>query len=462
MKNDIGVIGLGVMGKNIALNMVNHGYKVAGYNRSFHKTKEIMASNILGFTGYEHIEDFIKSLQLPRKVFLMVSAGSAVDKMIDVLIPLLDKGDIIMDGGNSFFEDTNRRYERLNEIGISYFGVGVSGGEEGALKGPSIMPSGDKESYRHIGAILENISAKKDGEDCCTYIGPKGSGHYVKMVHNGIEYADMQLLAEVYLIFKYVKGYSNSRIAQIFEEWNKRDVSSYLVKISSIVLKEKDHASDMDLVDIIEDIAGNKGTGRWTSIEALRQEYNASMLSAAYEARIMSNQLELRREFAEDFDVQAQVSVDDEMIYKAYALAKSIAFAQGFGLYKDASQKYEWNLNLKEIASIFRSGCIIQAKLLQEIMSAYEDGAQELLQYPKFADQIKLNKESLKQVVIGALEFGLATPVFTAAMTYLNQLSSKTLGANLIQAQRDFFGAHTYQRKGVEGFEHHDWSHHAE
>ena len=455
--NDIGVIGLGVMGKNIAKNMLNNGYKVSGYNRSFSKTKELIDENHSNFEGYEDIKDFVNSLSTPRKVFLMVSAGKPVDLVIDELIPLLDKGDIIMDAGNSYFKDTNAREERLNELGLNYFGVGVSGGEEGALKGPSIMPSGNKEAYLEIGGILEAISAKYDGDACCTYIGPKGSGHYVKMVHNGIEYADMQLLAEVYLILKN-DGYSNLEISEILKKWNETEVESYLVSITSRVLREKDDKSDNDIVDIIVDVAGNKGTGRWTSIEALSQEYNASLLTAAYQARIMSNELNLRKELNSTVSKGDGKNLDLEVIRKAYSLGKSVAFAQGFGLYKNASDKYEWNLNLKEIAAIFRAGCIIQARLLQEIMGAYEEGNENILTLPVFKKQVIDNSGDLREVVIEGLRSGLALPVFTSALTYIDSLSSDLLGANIIQAQRDYFGAHTYQRKGVEGFEHHDWN----
>lgn len=456
--NDIGVIGLGVMGKNIALNMLSRGYKVSGFNRTFKVTKDLIEKNIENFSGYEKIEDFVSSLKSPRKIFLMVPAGNPVDETIEVLVKLLEKGDIIMDGGNSYFEDTNRRFEYLNEFGINYFGVGVSGGEEGALKGPSIMPSGDKDSYHHIGKILEDISAKKEGQPCCRYIGPKGSGHYVKMVHNGIEYADMQLLAETYLLLKYVCKYSNKEIANILDDWNNGEVQSYLVEITSKVLKEKDSLTENDLVDVILDVAGNKGTGRWTSIEALKQEFNASLLTAAYQARIMSNNLNLRKEFNGVINSKNNMDLSVETIHKAYSLSKSIAFAQGFGLYNDASRKYEWNLNLKEIASIFRAGCIIQAKLLQEIMDCYDNGANELLAYPTFKNKVIENNKSLKDVVISGLSSNLALPVYTSALVYLTQLSSDLLGANLIQGQRDYFGAHTYQRVDREGFEHHDWS----
>lgn len=455
--NNIGVIGMGVMGRNIAFNMANHGFKVGIFNRTYRVTQEIMEKHVQNIEGYEHLEDMIASLESPKKVFLMVPAGEVVDYMIDTILPLLSEGDILMDGGNSFFEDTNRRHDKCESYGIHYYGVGVSGGEEGALKGPSIMPGGDIAHYGEIAPILESIAAHKEDDACCCYIGPKGAGHYVKMVHNGIEYADMQLLAEVYLIFKYVNQCTNSEIADILEQWQQRDVSSYLVDITIKVLREKDHATDADLIDVILDVAGNKGTGRWTSIEALRQEYNASLLTSAYQARIMSNQLKLRETFKDVVDT-GFTRISSEDVYKAYALSKTLAFMQGFGLYQDASERYGWNLNLEKIASIFRAGCIIQAKLLQEIMSCYASGYASLWDYPRVKERIILNNSALKNVVVAGLNGALALPVFTNAMLYLTQISTGHLGANLIQGQRDYFGAHTYQRVDKEGFEHHDWS----
>ncbi len=456
MKSDIGVIGLGVMGKNIAKNMLSRGFKVSGYNRSFAKTKDLMGENIAGFSGHETLSGFVASLSVPRKVFLMVPAGKSVDDTIGDVLPFLERGDIIMDAGNSYFMDTNRREAELNKIGINYFGVGVSGGEEGALKGPSIMPSGNGEVYAQIKNILESISAKKGNDACCVYIGPQGSGHYVKMVHNGIEYADMQLLAEVYLILKSY-GYSNSEIAKILTQWNETEVESYLVRITAHVLKEKDHKSTADMIDIIEDVAGNKGTGRWTSIEALQQECNASLLDAAYVARIMSNEQQLRKDLNQVVSLQNDAKVAVEELRKAYSLAKTIAFAQGFALYKSASDKYNWNLDLKAIAGVFRAGCIIQAHILQEIMSNYQEDTQNILTLDVFKNRIVENFDSLKKVVIGGINSGLAIPVFTNALTYINQISSDLLGANMIQAQRDFFGAHTYVRTDNNEVEHHIW-----
>lgn len=456
--SQIGVIGLGVMGSSIARNMLSHGFSVSGYNRSFSKTQALIDRNIPGFSGHETLAGFTASLESPKKVFLMVPAGSAVDQTIDELIPLLAPGDIIMDGGNSFFRDTNRRSERLRALGLRFFGVGVSGGEEGALKGPSIMPSGDRESYPLIAEILETISAKKDGEPCCAYIGPEGSGHYVKMVHNAIEYADMQLLAEVYLVLKYVNGLKNAEIADILEDWNQGEVSSYLVEITSHILREKDAGTGNDLIDMIRDVAGNKGTGRWTSIEALEQECNASLLTAAYQARITSGSTVLRTALRGIVKENEAAPLPVQTVHAAYALAKSIAYSQGFALYSDASRRYQWDLDLAEIASIFRAGCIIRARLLSDIMDACRGGAEHLLLAPGFLAQAKKNNGSLRELLIAGLQTGLALPVFSSAAAYLNQLSAECLGANIIQGQRDFFGAHTYERIDREGAEHHLWS----
>ena len=456
--NQIGIIGLGVMGKNICLNMLNHGFKVSGFNRTFTRTKEIMKQNISSFNGFEKLDEFVYSLALPRKILLMVPSGKTVDDIIDLLIPLLQKGDIIMDGGNSFFQDTNRRFIKLATIGINYFGIGISGGEEGALHGPSIMPSGDFTIYKEIQFILETIAAKKDNHPCCSYIGPQGSGHYVKMVHNGIEYADMQLLAEVYLILKYMANYNNQQIADLFDDWDKKDTQSYLLNISATILREKDPRSDNDLIDMILDIAGNKGTGRWTSIESLTQEYNASLLTSAYQARIMSNQTQLRKQYMQTSNTFKDINND--VLYNSYYLAKLLVFIQGFGLYEDASKKYQWHLNYAQIAAIFRSGCIIQSKILRYIMEAYNSGIDNLLLYQKFKAQILNYLPDLRKISSEALKYGLATPIFTNATVFLNQLCALSLGANLIQGQRDFFGAHTYQRIDQKGFEHHNWSHH--
>ena len=452
MQSNIGLIGLGVMGKNLALNMIDKGFKVSGYDITSERVEDLRKQNIENFGAYDNLESFINSLQSPRRIFVMVPAGSPVDSVIQSVLPYLEKGDIIMDGGNSFHEDTTRRAKKLASKDINYFGVGVSGGEEGALHGASIMPAGNKQAYNEIANILESIAAKKDNSPCCTYIGPEGSGHYVKMVHNGIEYADMQLLSEVYLILKHVAGYSNIEISKILEQWQSTEVKSYLVEITSKILKEKDTHTDNDLIDMILDVAGNKGTGRWTSIESLKQEYNASMLTAAYQARVMSNAKTLREYFNTTSQSNTKSEFDLDKLFKAYSLAKLLAFAQGFGLYKDASDKYGWDLNLKNIASIFRAGCIIQAQLLQDIMQAYDENTTELLLHKDFAEKVINNKDSLTEVTVIGLTSGIPLPLFTSALTFVNQISHQQLGANIIQAQRDFFGAHTYERTDRNGF----------
>jgi 6-phosphogluconate dehydrogenase len=458
-RQDIGVIGLGVMGRSLAVNLMNHGFTVAGYNRRREPAQALAREYPEKCIACATYQELVSQLNAPRVILMMVPAGAAVDDVIRELVPLLEKGDALIDGGNSFYEDTARRQQELAARGIDFFGTGVSGGEEGALKGPSIMPGGPREGYAKIQRFLETIAASKGGMPCCTYIGPEGAGHYVKMVHNGIEYADMQLLSECYLILA-EGGRSNAAIADLFEKWNRTEVESFLVKISADILREKDDQSENDLIDMIRDAAGNKGTGRWTSIEALKQEYNASLLTAAYQARVMSNQTELRRKFHGVLPVCTdEGGLDAETIRRAYSLAKVIAYAQGFGLYHDASERNGWHLDLKAIASIFRAGCIIQARLLQDIMNAYEAEPElaNLLEAKQFSTLLQENIGDLKKTVLWALAHNVPLPLFTNALIYVSQLSADSLGANMIQAQRDYFGAHTFERIDGEGHVHHEW-----
>lgn len=452
--NDIIVVGLGVMGKSLALNMLSKGFKVAGYNRTYAVTKQLEGTK--NFEGFEHLADGIASLSKPRKVFLMVPAGKPVDQMIEQLLPLLEPNDIIMDGGNSYYRDDEKRYDLLEKHGIGYMAVGVSGGEKGALYGPSIMPSGKKEDYDQVAGILETIAAKKDGIPCCTYIGPKGSGHYVKMVHNGIEYADMQLIVEVYLLLK-ASGKSNHEISAILEGWNQGPMESYLLSITVDILKEKDEQTGQDLVDLIVDASSNKGTGKWTSQEALVQDQNASLIHGAFMARLMSNEKQLRKLYGQNYQ-SANVSV--EQLKQAYYLARIIAYAQGFGLYIDASRRYDWQLNLEKIALIFRAGCIIQAKLLDDLSQIFKNESEisSLLETQFVQKIVKESRQSLKEVCLAAMQADVATPLLFNAHIYLNQISSTALGANLIQAQRDYFGAHTFERIDQEGIFHHEWT----
>ena len=397
----------------------------------------------------------------------MVTAGKAVDSVIDSLLPHLDPDDIIMDGGNSFYKDTQRRYDYVTSKGFKYFGIGVSGGEEGALNGPALMPGGNAESYKEIQPVMEAIAAKADdGNPCCTYIGEDGAGHYVKMVHNGIEYADMQLIAEAYLLLKNVGKLSNEQISQIFHEWNQGELSSFLISITADILKETDDMAEGYLVDKILDSAGQKGTGRWTSIAALEQGVNTSIMTSACNARNISSFYAKRQQFADsDLKQTLPVEIDEnfvEDVRRSLYTAKIAAYTQGFELYKSASEIHNWHLNLGSVASIFRAGCIIKAKFLNNITNAYQKNPnlENLLEDDFFFHKVQENQQSLRKTIAKAVSFGVPIPAFSNAMAYIDGLCTKTVGANLIQAQRDYFGAHTYKRIDREGTFHHQWQKH--
>ena len=417
---DIGMIGLAVMGRSLALNMADKGFRVAGYNRSREVTeamvKEYPHDN---FTPFYDLREFVEALARPRKVMLMIKAGGAVDAVIGQLTELLEEGDIILDGGNSFFEDTRRRYEALKEKGIRYFGVGISGGEEGARRGPSIMPGGEKEAYEQIRPVLEKIAAYAEGEPCCTYIGPDGAGHYVKMVHNGIEYADMQLIAEAYILLKSVAGYTNAELGDIFEEWNQGELKSYLIGITADIFREKDDFEAGELLDYIVDSAAQKGTGRWASIESMKQGVDISMITSVCSARIMSNHLDARKKAFGLVDAPGVSPAADKeqfaaMVREALYTGKIIAYAQGFSLMQDASLQYGWNLDLGKIASIFRAGCIIQAVFLNDITKAFETrsedgGKPENLIFDRFfLSRINEHQDSLRKAVSTGVMNGLS------------------------------------------------------
>lgn len=459
------MVGLAVMGRSLALNMADHGYQVGGYNRSYEVTKHMLETwPHENFTGYSTLEELVATLEKPRKVMLMVKAGKAVDALIEQLIPLLEQGDIILDGGNSFFEDTIRREAYLKEKGLHYFGVGISGGEDGARFGPSIMPGGDKAAYEEIRPILEAVAARaEDGTPCCTYIGENGAGHYVKMVHNGIEYADMQLIAESYLLLKHIGKLDNAQLAEVFSDYQKGELNSFLIHITSDIFREQDDKGNNELVDRIKDAAQQKGTGRWTSIESLKQGVDVSMITAAGNTRVMSNN-ENRKEAVRQYPhieiakISNPEAFREEVRQGLYA-AKIIAYAQGFDLLKQASAAYGWKLPLGKIAAIFRAGCIIQAKFLNDITSAYEKDAQlsHLLLDAFFKDRVVSYEKNLRQISAQALLSGIPIPVMANAISYLDLFRAKHVGANLIQAQRDYFGAHTYERDDEEGNFHHEW-----
>ncbi len=465
MKNQIAVVGLGVMGAALAKNFVSRDFKIAVFNRT-HATAEKLEKETEGkATAYSDLKTLVDTLETPRKIFFMLPAGPIVDDHIEILKDLLDKGDIIMDGGNSFFQDTRRRSKYCQELGLAYFGVGVSGGEQGALLGPSIMPGGDEKGYAAIAPFLDAISAKHNGEPCCAYMGQDGAGHYVKMVHNGIEYADMQLIAEVYLYFKNICGKSNQEIATILEAWNKTEVKSYLIEISSIVLREKDPETSGDLVDYIHDAASNKGTGKWTSIESFELSVDVSMITTALQCRIVSNLAEERKSvggYLSGVNTLADISIPmtEEEVRNAYYLAKVVAYAQGFAMMKEAGKAYGWTLDLEKVASIFRAGCIIQADFLDVIMKMYKSQAdlENLLLHDEMKAIVSKTMANLRVFHLNTTAKAVPTPTVAAALMYLDQLQAPLLGANLIQGQRDYFGAHTFLRTDKEGVFHHGWN----
>ncbi|MCX8649728.1 NADP-dependent phosphogluconate dehydrogenase [Gilliamella sp. B2776] len=464
-KQQIGVIGMAVMGRNLALNIESRGFSVAIYNRSKDKTEQVMAEHSdKQLVPYFTIEDFVNSLEKPRRILIMVQAGKGTDAVINELRPLLDKGDIIIDGGNAYFEDTIRRNKVLSDEGFNFIGAGVSGGEEGALKGPSIMPGGQKEAYALVAPILEKIAAKANGEPCVAYIGPNGAGHYVKMAHNGIEYGDMQLIAESYSVLKHVVGLTNDELANVFCDWNEGELNSYLIEITADIFKFKDEDGNY-LIDVILDAAGNKGTGKWTSQSALDLGEPLSLITESVFARYLSAIKDQRMAASKvltgpKHDPYAGDKKElIEKVRKALYMGKIISYAQGFAQLKAASHKYHWDLNYGEIAKIFRAGCIIRAQFLQKITDAYANNNQidNLLLAPYFNHTVEVYQQSLRDVVSLAIQQGIAVPTLSAAIAYYDSYRSAVLPANLIQAQRDYFGAHTYQRIDKEGIFHTDW-----
>ncbi|PLR72538.1 NADP-dependent phosphogluconate dehydrogenase [Bacillus sp. UMB0728] len=465
-KQEIGVIGLAVMGKNLAWNIESRGYAVSVYNRSSEKTEEMLKeSEGKNITGTYSIEEFVDSLEKPRKIMLMVKAGGPTDATIEQLKPHLEKGDILIDGGNTFFADTQRRNKELSELGIHFIGTGVSGGEEGALKGPSIMPGGQKEAYDLVAPIFKDISAKVNGEPCTTYIGPDGAGHYVKMVHNGIEYGDMQLISESYFLLKNVLGLSAEELHTVFADWNKGELDSYLIEITADIFTKKDEETGKPLVDVILDTAGQKGTGKWTSQSALdlgvplpiiTESVFARFLSAMKEERVHASRL-LKGPEAKSFEGDREAFI--ESVRKALYMSKICSYAQGFAQMRAASDEYSWDLKYGDIAMIFRGGCIIRAQFLQKIKEAYdrEPGLKNLLLDPYFKEIAESYQAALREIISSAVQNGIPVPCFSAALSYYDSYRTETLPANLLQAQRDYFGAHTYQRTDKEGTFHTNW-----
>ncbi|QBJ33727.1 NADP-dependent phosphogluconate dehydrogenase [Hafnia alvei] len=465
-KQQIGVVGMAVMGRNLALNIQSRGYTVSIFNRSTDKTDEVVAENPgKNLVPYYTVQEFVESLEKPRRILLMVKAGEATDKTIDSLKPYLEKGDILIDGGNTFFQDTIRRNRELSAEGFNFIGTGVSGGEEGALKGPSIMPGGQKHAYELVAPILKKIAAvAEDGEACVTYIGSDGAGHYVKMVHNGIEYGDMQLIAEAYSLLKHGLNLSNDELATTFTEWNKGELNSYLIDITKDIFTKKDEEGKY-LVDVILDEAANKGTGKWTSQSSLDLGEPLSLITESVFARYISSLKDQRVAASKVLSgPKAQVFSGDkaefvEKVRRALYLGKIVSYAQGFSQLRAASEEYSWDLNYGEIAKIFRAGCIIRAQFLQKITDAYAQDASiaNLLLAPYFKQVADEYQQALRDVVSYAVQNGIPTPTFSAAISYYDSYRSAVLPANLIQAQRDYFGAHTYKRTDKEGVFHTEW-----
>lgn len=453
--SEFGLVGLGVMGKSLARNLANNGFQISLFNR-FVEDKEVSIAEkfidsheeLKTAKGFEDLEKFCKSLQTPRKIFLMIKAGVETDDFIEKIKPYLQKGDILIDGGNSHFKDTKKRMDYLAENDLHFIGTGVSGGEEGALRGPSIMPSGNAAAYKNIERFLNKIAAKdKNGGSCCTYIGADGSGHFIKMVHNGVEYAEMQLIAEVYALLRYKNGLNPDEISEIFHNWNGGQLKSYLLEITAKILTKKEKGKW--LVDLILDQAGNKGTGNWTTVTATELGIPATLITSALFARYVSTVREKYESIPSNTENESK-NLDFRIIEKAYALARMVNHQQGFGLIKTASDAYNWSLNLSEIARIWTNGCIIRSTLMEDIQIYFETTA-DLFEVSEIKQQIIDFKGDLKCFCLSALQAELPIPCMLSANDYINSLNQNINTANIIQAQRDFFGAHTYQRRDAEG-----------
>lgn len=471
-KAQIGLVGLGVMGENLVLNMERNGYSVAVYNRSVDKTEAFVNGPAKGknIIGCKDAKQFCDSLEVPRKIVLLVKAGDPVDSTIATLEPYLQKGDIIVDGGNSYFLDTRRREKELSERGLYFIGSGVSGGEEGALWGPSLMPGGHKDAYEKIRPVWEAISAKApgDGAPCVTYLGPDGAGHFVKMVHNGIEYGDMQLIAEVYDFMRKGLGMSASDIAGTFTEWNKGLLDSYLIEITSKILTVQDPETKKPLVDVILDKAGQKGTGKWTAEQAQELAVPIPTIDAALTARLVSALKEERVIASEHLTgpKSTEIKGDKQQLLNALADAlfasKICSYAQGMALIRAGSHEYKWNTDLAQTAAIWRGGCIIRARMLQQITDAFlqKPDLSNLLLYGEFSQWLDKSQANWRRVVAEAVTAGIPVPALSASLAYYDSYRSANLPQNLTQAQRDFFGAHTYQRvdKPELGFVHTEWN----
>jgi 6-phosphogluconate dehydrogenase len=455
---DFGLIGLAVMGENLALNVESRGYRVAVFNRTVSKVDDFLAGRAKGknIVGCHSLEEFVQALRRPRRVMLMVKAGPAVDEFIEKLIPLLEPGDVIIDGGNTHFADTERRTQYVESKGLLYIGTGVSGGEEGALRGPSIMPGGSEKAWPLVEPIFKAIAAKVGPNKdipCCEWIGPRGAGHYVKMVHNGIEYGDMQLIAEAYWMLKHALGLSNAELYDVFDQWNRGELNSYLIEITRDIFSVRDDETGQDLVDVILDTAGAKGTGKWMSQLALDLGVPSTLVTTAVYARSLSARKEERVRASQllqgpsgQYPGDKQKFIED--IRQALYASKICSYAQGFVQLREAAKEYQWPLNYGQIALLWRGGCIIRAVFLERIKEAFdaEPDLENLLFAPYFREAVQRAQPAWRHVVVTATELGIPIPAFMTALSYYDSLRSERLPANLLQAQRDYFGAHTYER----------------
>jgi 6-phosphogluconate dehydrogenase len=473
-EHDLGLIGLAVMGQNLVLNMADHGFNVAVYNRTTRTTDEFIAGPARGksILGTHTPEELVASLARPRRVMLMVKAGAPVDAVIRQFAPLLEEGDILIDGGNSFYKDTERRIAEAHEHGLQFIGAGISGGEDGARHGPSIMPGGDHAAWPHVKPIFQAIAAKvgpKGDIPCCDWVGPGGAGHYVKMVHNGIEYGDMQLICEAYSLLKNAAGLTNDELYDVFDHWNRGELDSYLIEITRDIFSVLDPEGDGYLVDAVLDRAGQKGTGKWTGTEALDLGVPTTLITEAVFARALSAQKERRVRASSRLSgpgdaldrFRGNMDRDEfvELVRRALYASKICSYAQGFVQLQAAASENEWSLDLGGLAMLWRGGCIIRAVFLEKIKAAYDrhPDLESLLLDPYFKEAVESNQQAWRRVVATAAELGVWTPAFGAALNYYDGYRSARLPHNLLQAQRDYFGSHTYERIDREGTFHTDW-----
>ena len=453
------MIGLGTMGRNLLLNMADHGFNVTGHDRDPEKVEALGKEGKI--EGFSDLSTFISRLNKPRAVMMLVPAGEIVDNVIDDLVPLLDEGDLIIDGGNSYFKDTDRRFQQLKEKNIHFFGIGISGGEEGARKGPSMMPGGDKQAYGVVQNIFEAVAAKVNGEPCVTYLGPGACGHFVKMVHNGIEYGIMQLLSEVYSLMKTELGLSNDEIHKAFKNWNEGRLNSFLVEITSEIFLKKDDLSEHMLIDMISDQARSKGTGKWTSQLAMDLQVPVPTIDMAVAMRDLSKYKDIRKDieghYTDPSGSASTLTLDD--LEQALFFTTIMSYAQGMHMLHVASEAYDYGLDMGAIARIWRGGCIIRAELLHTISKAYEQnpGLEHLLLDDAVQGLVSGAIDGLRKTISSAALTGIGTPALSASLTYFDMIRKGNMPSNLIQAQRDFFGAHTYERTDREGKFHTEW-----